>query len=107
MIWKTTSGKEYAIFKIGEWYSSEYPKMFTVRFKSENYQDSTICIEEFHDIYLYVAQNYDLEGFTHIGLEAVDRNEAAFGCVSVKGRRDNKTVEEINKLKSKIKKESS
>ena len=49
-IWKTSSGKEYKIFKIGVWRSKEYPKMFTIRFRSENSQDTTVSFKEFHDM---------------------------------------------------------
>jgi len=100
-IWKTSSGQEYSIYKIGVWYSKEYPKMFAITYKSESPQDTAISFKEFHDLYIYIANNFDLGDFTHVGLEARDRNDAVLGCASIQCYRINKTVEEVMKFKVK------
>ena len=97
-IWKVNSAKEYIIYKIYVVHSSWYPKMLAISFKSANSKDTTVCFAEFNDLYMYVGQNIDLEGFTHVCLEAANRGDATFGCATTEGYRDNKTVEEVYEL---------
>lgn len=102
-IWQTSSGKEYKILKIGILHSSKYGKMFTVRFKSQNVNNPELLGQEFRDIYILVAQKINLTGFTHVGLEAVPKNDPHFGCQKIIGYRNNKSVEDVKKLIGEVK----
>jgi hypothetical protein len=95
--WYTPLGKEYKILGIGVLYSNKYGKMLTVRFISENVGNVEIREREFQDIYMLIAQKMNLNGFTHVGLEAVPESEPQFGCHTTTGYRDNKSVDEVKK----------
>lgn len=99
-IWRTSSGKEYEIFTIGVWYSASHAKTYMVSFRLENPRDTLVCFKEFRDIYGYIVENIDLEGFTHVTLKARERNDALLGYLQTYAYWDTRPVDEVKELVS-------
>ena len=79
--------------------------MLKVQYLSSNIDNKDQIYKEFRDIYPIIAMNLKLEGYTHVGLEALPILLLRFGYAEYQTHRHNMPVKNLFDYREKVMKE--
>ena len=104
-IWEAPSGSKYKILEIVDFYTpQDGNKYYYIKFYSEDISDKDTLYKKFFDIYQCVAlKNINLDGYTHVALEAIPIMLPKFGVVEYEVHRHNVPLKNITDLKEHLK----